>query len=131
MAIKSNLKSRISPDKCTFQVITSTSIATTLPTTSTIIITTTTTAIIRCDEEAACGSTGLLTALCYQSGGVLLETSFEYWVSRLSKYQRCLPCCILDVSIHRRMKTCSSMSSASDIRKQRRLYGRCGIDFHP
>ena len=118
--------------KCLFSIVLQQlylGIVTTIPT----IISTQTTisTIIQCDGEAACGSHWLLTALCYRPGGVMLETSFEHWVSHLTHDHRCLPCCILEEGIHRQIKTCSSMSSAWDVRNQLMMYGRCGIDFYP
>lgn len=41
----------------------------------------------------------------------------------------CMPCCILEESIHPKMALCSSMPAQEDICKQQKLYGRCGIEF--
>ena len=88
--------------------------------------------ILRCNGAVACNNPTYLTALCYLSkGGDIVETTLEYWVSRLNDDYKCLPCCILGEDIHPKMKTCSSMPSASDIIKQQALHGRCGIDFNP
>ena len=79
-----------------------------------------------------CNNPAYLTALCYLAeGGDIVETTFEYWISRLNDDYKCLPCCILGEDIHPKMKACSSMPSASDIIKQQALHGRCGIDFNP
>ena len=88
--------------------------------------------ILRCNGAVACSNPSYLTALCYLSeGGDIVETTFEYWIPRLNDDYKCLPCCILGEDKHPKMKTCSSMPSASDIIKQQALHGRCGIDFNP
>ena len=88
--------------------------------------------IMRCNGAAACSNPSYMTALCYLTdGGPIVETTFEYWVSRIIDNYKCLPCCILGENIHPKMKQCSSMPSTSDIINQQTLHGRCGIDFNP
>ena len=91
--------------------------------------------IINCNGDNACGNAMFMAGVCLKLGSTgdaaVMEAPFVSWNHIMKQGFWCMPCCILDENAHSKMKTCSAMSYAEDIRNQYNRHGRCGVEFNP